>query len=129
MSENDQHDVPSWLKKANIDLITVNWLVLIEPVILDTACFHCQQAIEKFLKAFLIYRGENVGRTHNLEFLLSECLNYNSEFASFDLRPFAVFAVDIRYPESSINPKIDEVKDYYTIAVAVKKLVEKLISI
>lgn len=55
MSENDQHDVPSWLKKANIDLITVNWLVLIEPVILDTACFHCQQAIEKFLKAFLIY--------------------------------------------------------------------------
>lgn len=35
----------------------------IEPMILDNACFHCQQAIENCLKAFLIYRCCDIERT------------------------------------------------------------------
>lgn len=103
MSEKVQHDIPSWLQKANHDLITADRVISIEPIILDIACFRCQQVIEKFLKAYLIFQGQNVGRTHNLIFLLPECVKYNS--------------------------KLDEVKTYYSMAVEVKKLVENLISI
>ncbi|MFI5139251.1 MAG: HEPN domain-containing protein [Sphingobacteriales bacterium] len=39
--------VESWLNKAEHDLITAQRLLEIEPIILDNACFHCQQAAEK----------------------------------------------------------------------------------
>ena len=45
--------IESWLNKAEHDLLSAQRLLEIEPMILDNACFHCQQAIEKCLKAFL----------------------------------------------------------------------------
>ncbi|MEW6107540.1 MAG: HEPN domain-containing protein, partial [Bacillota bacterium] len=33
----------------------------------DTACFHCQQAAEKHLKAFLAYHERPIPHTHDLE--------------------------------------------------------------
>ena len=33
----------------------------------DTACFHAQQAAEKYLKGLLALQGEPFPRTHNLE--------------------------------------------------------------
>ena len=39
--------IESWLVKASNDLMSAQRLLEIEPVILDNACFHCQQAIEK----------------------------------------------------------------------------------
>ncbi len=44
--------IEAWLTKANNDLRSAQRLIEIEPMILDTACFHCQQAVEKSLKAF-----------------------------------------------------------------------------
>jgi HEPN domain-containing protein len=44
--------VESWIYKAEHDLISAQRLLEIEPMILDNACFHCQQAMEKLLKAF-----------------------------------------------------------------------------
>ena len=62
--------IQSWLDKAEQDIISAQRLLEIEPVILDNACFHCQQAIEKLLKAFLIYNSREVERPHNIIFLL-----------------------------------------------------------
>lgn len=33
----------------------------------DTACFHAQQAVEKYLKGVLAWRGLEIPRTHVLE--------------------------------------------------------------
>ena len=52
--------IGSWLNKAEHDLISAQRLLEIEPMILDNACFHCQQAIEKCLKAFLVYQGRDI---------------------------------------------------------------------
>jgi HEPN domain-containing protein len=49
--------ITSWLIKAENDLASAQRLIEIQPSILDTACFHCQQAVEKNLKAFLIANG------------------------------------------------------------------------
>jgi HEPN domain-containing protein len=39
--------IESWLDKAGHDLMSAPRLLEIEPMILDNACFHSQQAIEK----------------------------------------------------------------------------------
>lgn len=60
--------VEAWFNKAEHDLISTQRLLEIEPMILDNACFHCQQAIEKYLKGYLIYNGFEIERTHDVIF-------------------------------------------------------------
>lgn len=45
-----------WLLKAASDLAAARACVA-GAVALDVACFHCQQAAEKSVKAFLIFHG------------------------------------------------------------------------
>ena len=55
----NNHDVAlGWLRKADSDLKNAE-LCLAADEALDTACFHCQQAAEKAIKAFLIDRSLN----------------------------------------------------------------------
>jgi len=44
--------IKQWILKANEDLLVVDKLTELEFIATSTACFHCQQAAEKFLKAF-----------------------------------------------------------------------------
>ena len=88
--------IKSWLNKAEHDLLSAQRLLEIEPMILDNACFHCQQSIEKCLKAFLIYHGRDIERTHNVIFLLSECAIFDSVFAAVDPMNINAYAVQGR---------------------------------
>lgn len=115
--------IESWLNKAGHDLLSAQRLLEIEPMILDNACFHCQQAIEKCLKAFLIYNGRDIERTHNIIFLLSECANLDPIFASVDPMDINAYAVQGRYPDSNLIPTIVEAKGYYKLALQVRDLV------
>ena len=90
---------------------------------MDNACFHSQQAIEKCLKAFLIYKGRDVERTHNIIFLLSECANFNEQFATIDPLNINAYAVQSRYPDSNFIPTFEEANLYYNLAIEVKKIV------
>ena len=102
-------------------------LLEIEPMILDNACFHCQQAIEKCLKAFLAFNGRDIERTHNVIFLLSECANFDPIFATVDPMNINAYAVQGRYPDSNLMPTAAETKIYYQLALQVQMLVTKRI--
>lgn len=115
--------IKSWLNKAGHDLLSAQRLLEIEPVILDNACFHCQQSIEKCLKAFLIFNGRDIERTHNVIFLLSECANFDPIFAGVDPMDINAYAVQGRYPDSGLIPTLDEAKRYYQLAHQVRDLV------
>jgi len=52
-------EIKEWLQIAEYDLTSARILLSHEPPILITACFHCQQSIEKALKAFLTWKGEH----------------------------------------------------------------------
>ena len=73
--------VRGWLRKAESDLATLERM-LQSQVALDTACFHAQQAAEKLLKAYLIWREVDFPFTHNLSTLLLQCQAYDAEFSS-----------------------------------------------
>ena len=72
-------------------------------------CFHCQQCIEKYLKAFLISNDKEAPMTHDLEYLASLCSDFDSNFDSFDFRDFAYYGVRIRYDDPATS--LDEAKE------------------
>ncbi len=64
----------AWLQKAESDLAAAE-LCLQAKTALDAACFHCQQAAEKSLKAWLIACETEFPFIHDLSKLLSLCAN------------------------------------------------------
>ena len=42
-----------WIVKADNDLKAVKYMMAMEDAPLDVLSFHCQQAVEKYLKAYL----------------------------------------------------------------------------
>ena len=60
----------AWLRHARSDLAVAQARGLIG-VLLETLCYHAQQAAEKSIKAVLVSRGIPPPKTHNLRVLLS----------------------------------------------------------
>jgi len=125
MTEAEINHLKQWIEKAEHDLIAAQLVIEHQPMILDIACFHCQQAVEKFLKTFLILKKEDFPRTHNLDLLLQSCSNYTQAFESIDLKNLEDFAVRGRYPHDFLMPDIIETKEFYQIALEVRALVLK----
>mgnify|MGYP000307964815 CR=1 FL=1 len=52
----------------------------------STICFHAQQAVEKYLKAFLILHDIDFPRTHDVDYLLLECRKIDRSNFKFDFK-------------------------------------------
>lgn len=115
-------------EKAEHDLLSAQRLLEIEPLILDTACFRCQQAIEKYLKAYLIYNGVDIQKTHDIIALLDRSANFDPVFATIDPMDINAYAVNGRYPDANLMPSKKEAESYYQLAIQVKSLVTAKIS-
>lgn len=127
MNDHLQDYIKQWLSKAEDDLNATRRLIEIEPYILDPACFHCQQAVEKYLKAYLVYKEFDFEKTHNIKYLLKECSKFDADFKNFDVKNINDFAVDIRYPDDALMPDLDKAKEFLQIAEQIKTLVENKI--
>ena len=119
--------IKQWLFKANEDLLVVDRLTEHDVVATSSACFHCQQAVEKFLKAFLIANDFDIRKTHNIEYLLSECSDIDKDFSDIDPKGLSDFGVDARYPGDMYIPGEDETLEYKNLAFEIKDFVEKKI--
>jgi HEPN domain-containing protein len=110
MSAHDEL-VRGWLRKADSDMLAVE-LALRAGVALDVACYHAQQAAEKWLKAYLIAYNIPFPFTHNLAKLLVLCQTMDAAFASLEsladlLTPYAVEA---RY-DNEFWPSAEDVEE------------------
>jgi HEPN domain-containing protein len=70
-----------WLRIAEKDLARVERLLSDQDA--EAAGFFLQQAIEKFLKAFLLSKGWQLKRIHDLEALLNAALKYDTSLESY----------------------------------------------
>jgi HEPN domain-containing protein len=90
-----------WFLKAGSDLKTAQ-LILESDGPYDTACFHAQQAAEKYMKGLLAFRGEPFHRTHDLEGLQhQEEALAGWPLAGLDLAELSSYAVGVRYDSSA----------------------------
>ena len=72
MPENDKviTVVHEWVIKAENDLKAASHILKLgEECPTDTVCFHAQQCVEKYLKAFLVLEGIDFPKTHDIEVL------------------------------------------------------------
>jgi hypothetical protein len=53
MTPESHHLECAWLAKAESDLATARLLIIGEEPYFDTGCYHCQQAADKAIKAWL----------------------------------------------------------------------------
>jgi HEPN domain-containing protein len=118
-----------WIKKAEEDITVIQKLTEFEIIASSAVCFHCQQAVEKFLKAFLIANNKEIVRTHNIEFLLAECSDIDKDFEKIDPLNLTDFGVDIRYPGDFCYPSEQEVIIYSNLALQIKNLVKSKIKL
>jgi HEPN domain-containing protein len=105
-------EVRLWLEKAAHDRAGAEAAYERIPPVTDVAAFHCQQAIEKMLKACLVYREDRFERTHDLVELLALCARHDQSFQSLRsvVAPLTPYAVRFRYPGPT-DPSVEEVRE------------------
>ena len=60
-------DARAWLSKAQTDIRSAEHAMEAPTPFLEDTAFHCQQAAEKSLKAFLTWHDAPFRKTHSLE--------------------------------------------------------------
>lgn len=92
-------EVRRWVEKAENDFRNAEYvLTLKENCPFDTVSYHCQQCVEKYLKALLILRGVDFPRTHDLVVLFNllrevETLTVQVQ----DVQPLNRYSIAVKY--------------------------------
>ncbi len=126
----NKETVKKWITLAEDD-----WKVILnefnspEPVLRDI-CFHSQQCVEKLLKAYLIFHGKEIRKTHDIAELIEICKEVNPEFEEllkWDVDKLTKYAVEIRYPDDMYFPTFEEAEEARKLADKAKEfIIEKL---
>lgn len=96
---------------------------------LEGAGFNIQQAIEKYLKGYLLSKGWKLRRVHELETLLNDVIDYEPSFEEFREGCLKItdYYVEERYPfivTSEITK--EEIMDSLHLA---KRIVDKILKL
>ncbi|MDY7011933.1 MAG: HEPN domain-containing protein [Planctomycetota bacterium] len=104
--------VSQWLAKADQDIQASEALLAAAPPFLYPACFHAQQAAEKYLKALLTWHQIEFPKTHAIEQLLDLLEPTVPDIGSGlrDAVSLTPFGVDIRYPSEQPEPDLEEAR-------------------
>ena len=110
--------VQGWLSKAANDLRGAHIDLDADPPLIEDALFHCQQAAEKSLKAFLTGHDTPFKKTHDLDELGRACLALDASLSEslLSVATLTVFAWEFRYPGDAQVPSMHEVREYLAIA-------------
>ena len=87
-----------WFRKGDSDLNTARASLQTQGPY-DTACFHCQQAVEKYFKGFLDFHGRPYPLIHDLGKLAVLCdgVDASLHLASAEVSALTDYAVALRY--------------------------------
>jgi len=115
-----------WMIKADNNLKTGKDEFVAENPATDTVCFHMQQCVEKYLKVFLVFKGKEISKTHNLALILQQCIEIDPEFEKLRIAgadELTVYAIGTRYPDDFYMPSLEESKKAIGIAEEIKQFV------
>lgn len=119
-------EIRKWISKGDHDLGTAKITYLHIPEYLDIVTFHCQQAVEKYLKAYLIFQSTAFRFSHDLIYLLDLITQKDSDFESYydAVSELQGYAVEIRYPSETIYLSKEKVEKAMIIAKDVGNLLQ-----
>ncbi len=117
--ENRAELAKDWFKMADRDYRVALILADGENAFYEDACFHCQQAVEKFLKGIIVYHTGDYERIHNLFTLLKAMKDLGIEIKSFtedditDIDPYYIrtrYDVAVAFSEEEARKAIKTVE-------------------
>lgn len=114
-------DTRAWLEKARADLRAAEIDRAAKPPLSGDALFHCQQIVEKAMKALLTFHDRPFRKTHSLEELGEACLRLDGSLRSLVDRavPLTEYAWKFRYPGEATEPSSREVEEALLVACGV----------
>ena len=114
-----------WITKADHDLGTSLITYLHIPAFRDTVTFHCQQSVEKYLKAFLVFYGVEFKFTHDLIYLLELISKIDDFLGNYfeNILKLQNYAVEVRYPDETIFLTNERVIEAITTSQSVRKII------
>lgn len=98
----------------------------------DYVAFHCQQAIEKALKALIIYLYATLEQGHSLLYLCKKVMAQREEFSQYlkDCAFVNQYYIETRYPnENAIIVSNEEAENCLNIAENILNAVKEVIKI
>ncbi|MGN0664334.1 MAG: HEPN domain-containing protein [Negativibacillus sp.] len=107
-----------WLDHSSADLIAAS-ILKEDDRCYDLAAFHCQQSIEKALKAYILLRSGRLVDGHNLTWLCRQAKKYHKGFQQWfeESADLNQCYIETRYPadvDREITYKM--VQDFYIMA-------------
>jgi len=128
--DNQKKLALEWILKGQNDLETAE-ILLREKGPTDTLCFHCQQAVEKFLKAYAVFSGNRFEKIHDLWKLTKLAGKKDKRILEFEkeLKNLNAYYIESRYPSDTASYTQTECKkalrDANEIAQYILKAMEK----
>jgi len=113
-----------WIIKAGNDLEGAE-IIYREEGPSDLLCFHCHQAVEKHLKAFLVFKNLHFEKIHNLWNLAKLCSKEDKDFLNFEenFKTLDAYYVESRYPSEVKSYSRGECKDVLNVARNLSKFI------
>jgi HEPN domain-containing protein len=103
-------DTRGWLRRAAADLRGADIDLAADPPLIGDAVFHCQQAAEKALKAFLAWHDAPFRKTHDLAEIGQQCVTLDSSLEPLcrSAEGLTAFAWIFRYPGEPEEPSVED---------------------
>ncbi len=102
-----------WLRKAEDDVQVAELLFANEAGLANPITFHTQQAVEKYLKAYLTWHQVPFPKTHDIERLLVLVETVDKSLADLlvDTTVLTMYGVEVRYPGDMSEATEEEAQD------------------
>lgn len=110
MDSHKEDFIKEWIYEANNDLGLAEFVIDNDGTYYDLVCFHCQQAAEKFLKAYIIYLNLYYKKIHDLKYLLN-VIKRKREIPKHLFNKAEMlqeYTIDSRYPDHWHDPTYKE---------------------
>lgn len=125
-----QQLVRDWLALAREDLAVAEHLIVSGTTFYGIVAFHAQQAVEKYMKAFLVAHEISFRKTHDLVQLMDLIVEINRPLGEA-LEPCATlspYSVEVRYPGDSPEVTTDDAHEAVRIASIIEdKILNELV--
>lgn len=114
--------IENWLVKAEHDFGMAKLALDNSIEYSDSICFHCQQYVEKILKAYLICIDIDFKRTHSLSYLLDLIVEkeHIKEEIYTACELLEDYAVVIRYPADDFEPSAQDANEAFVSVLKIK---------
>jgi HEPN domain-containing protein len=107
-----------WLDRAGDDLLCAGFL-LQDDNCYNGAAFHCQQSIEKALKAYILRKSNELVDGHNLTWLCKRAMRHDKSFSAWlgESASLNKCYIETRYPaDLLLDLDYGQVSRYYKMA-------------